>query len=529
MSNIESKIIPFEKAAQFFEELRKRKKQQTVALCHGCFDIVHPGHIRHLKFAREQGTFLVVSITPDSCIQKGSFRPYVPQDLRAENLAALEIVSAVIIAPGDTGAEPIEAVKPDIYVKGSEYALSRDPRFIREKELIESLGGKVLFSSGDVVFSSSELIRERELDTAASEKLSYICLRHGVSRAMIEGIISAAPGKKFLIAGEPVIDEYHYCDRIGVSQEAPALSLSMKYKRQYIAGSGSLAMHLALMGAQVTLISSFNPETQAAETLTKTLTDNNIRLLNTADAKRPVVMKSLYYVDKNQVMEVESGSYFTLDSTLRSAIIKQFKKELKNDPDCVILGDYGYGLISDDLAGEMIHLANTKGVISLSDISMTLRTRLEKFYGSEALAATELELRSCMHDYENGLSVLVERFYRMSRIKELYMLLGDGSAIYFKRPKGGSANMETAHIPQLLHREEDKRGRTEAFAAGVALAKVSRANEVQCMYLGAAMAAIHSRNIGNKPVSKEDLIRFLDEKKELAAAPAKNTQPTGIQ
>src|SRR5687768_10599514 len=72
-------------------------RAQVVVMCHGTFDIVHPGHIRHLMYAREQGDLLVASLTADEFIAKGAGRPYVPQDLRAANLAALEVVDYVLI------------------------------------------------------------------------------------------------------------------------------------------------------------------------------------------------------------------------------------------------------------------------------------------------------------------------------------------------------------------------------------------------------------------------------------------------
>ena len=102
---MEDKVIPFDKIGALVEKLRKKPSPPVIALCHGCFDIVHPGHIRHLKFAREQGDFLAISITPDSCVQKGASRPYVPQDLRAENLAAqISKIAAIESAPGESVA-----------------------------------------------------------------------------------------------------------------------------------------------------------------------------------------------------------------------------------------------------------------------------------------------------------------------------------------------------------------------------------------------------------------------------------------
>lgn len=510
------KIIPFDKLSAYIKNLRIRKKGSVIVLCHGCFDIVHPGHIRHLKFAKEQGNILIVSITPDSCIKKGSSRPYVPQDLRAENLAALEIVDAVTIATGETGLEPIEAIKPDIYVKGNEYSISKDPRFLQEKELVEKYNGRVAYSSGDVVFSSSEIIRDHQFETAEGVKLNYICSRYEITRAFIEKILHNVPNMKFLIVGESILDEYKYCDGIGIAQETPVLSISLKHKAQYIGGSGSLALHLASLGADVTFLTSVNMESEGSDVFMRKINDAGISFVNIQDANRPIVFKSHYFVNNNQVLEMENGLYRPLYSNLRTKIMKQFEKEVKSTPNCIVLSDFGYGLLSEDLVYGMVKSASNKKILLGSDISMTLRTRIEKFYDSEILTATEMELRACMHDYENGLSVLVSNLYSESKIREFYLTLSDGSALFFDRPsKSGSQNMETAHIPNLIHHKLDTLGRGEAFFAGVLLGKVSDANNVQSMYVGSILAALHSQKMGNETLKKDDVIRFLDERKEL--------------
>ena len=107
-----------------------RSSGRTVVQCHGCFDLVHPGHVRYLRFARQLGDILIVSLTADAGVTKGLDRPYIPAELRAENLAAMEFVDWVVIDEHPTAVEILEQVKPDVYVKGREYAVSSDPRFL---------------------------------------------------------------------------------------------------------------------------------------------------------------------------------------------------------------------------------------------------------------------------------------------------------------------------------------------------------------------------------------------------------------
>jgi rfaE bifunctional protein nucleotidyltransferase chain/domain len=115
-----------------------------VVQCHGCFDIVHPGHIRHLQHAARQGDLLLVTITADACVNKGDGRPLFNEELRAENLAALDCVDLVFVNPDPTAEKLLDEVRPDIFIKGREYESNKDPRFAAEREAVERHGGRVV-------------------------------------------------------------------------------------------------------------------------------------------------------------------------------------------------------------------------------------------------------------------------------------------------------------------------------------------------------------------------------------------------
>ena len=147
------------------EELAKllsssRAEGKKIVLCHGVFDLLHIGHIRHLEQAKRLGDILVVTVTPDKYVNKGPHRPAFPEDLRAETIAALDCVDYVVINKWPTAEETIQLLKPDIYVKGAEYRdASRDytRKIIEEEAAVKSIGGEIAFTD-DITFSSSSLI-----------------------------------------------------------------------------------------------------------------------------------------------------------------------------------------------------------------------------------------------------------------------------------------------------------------------------------------------------------------------------------
>src|SRR5436190_12399303 len=124
-------------------------RQKKVIMCHGTFDLVHPGHIRHLIYAKSKADLLITSLTCDQHIAKANFRPFVPQDLRAMNLAALEVVDYVVIDSNPTPIENIKIIQPDLFAKGYEYSKSGlPPKTREEKETLESYGGEILVTPG---------------------------------------------------------------------------------------------------------------------------------------------------------------------------------------------------------------------------------------------------------------------------------------------------------------------------------------------------------------------------------------------
>ena len=135
-----------------------KKTGKTVVMCHGTFDLVHPGHIRHLHYAKEKADVLIVSVTGDKYVTKKSLGTYVPEDLRVRNIAALELVDYTFI---DKNFKPIEAIrklKPNFFLKGYEYNLDngKNEKTLEEKKALDTVGGKIIFSPGDLVYSSTK-------------------------------------------------------------------------------------------------------------------------------------------------------------------------------------------------------------------------------------------------------------------------------------------------------------------------------------------------------------------------------------
>jgi rfaE bifunctional protein nucleotidyltransferase chain/domain len=225
---------------------------RTVVHCHGCFDIVHPGHVHHLQYAKSLGDVLIVSVSSDSNVNKGTARPLIPDELRALNLAALECVDAVYVNPQPTAIELLESLRPDLYIKGSEYELSVDPRFIAERDTVIRNGGRVVYSSGDIVFSSSAIISQMtRTDPFEREKLQRLFDRYSLSAQSLGAGIDAFQDIRAVVIGDYIQDRYHFCEATGIAGEAPVMALRALESQSYDGGAAIVAHHLAARSSQI--------------------------------------------------------------------------------------------------------------------------------------------------------------------------------------------------------------------------------------------------------------------------------------
>ncbi len=153
------KIVEIAGLAGRLEKLKASGKK--IVLCHGCFDLMHPGHIRHFQAAKDLGDILVVTVTPDKYVNKGPGRPVFEAELRAASVAALECVDFVAINEWPYPVETIQLLRPDIYVKGQEYENNEKKMQELEKDLaaLKSVGGKMAFTH-ERVYSSTALLNE---------------------------------------------------------------------------------------------------------------------------------------------------------------------------------------------------------------------------------------------------------------------------------------------------------------------------------------------------------------------------------
>ena len=218
-----------------------RANGRKVVLAHGVFDILHVGHKRHLDIGKRHGDILIVTLTTDKFVNKGPDRPVFAEKLRAEMVAGLESVDYVGISPNPGAEHIIEAVRPNFYLKGSEYSDEEGDvtgRIKTERLMVEKFGGEILYTE-DITFSSSNL-SNRVLQLYPEDAAIFLKeLRTRVTAADLIKEVAAVQSMRCLIIGDTILDEYIYVEPLG--KPAKENIIATKYRDREIFCGGAVA------------------------------------------------------------------------------------------------------------------------------------------------------------------------------------------------------------------------------------------------------------------------------------------------
>ncbi len=494
--SISNKIVTLDQLIRIRRGLRDDGVR--VVQCHGCFDIVHPGHIRHLQFAAAQGDRLIVSVTADAYVNKGPDQPMFTHDLRAENLAALAFVDWVYIHHEPTAVSLLGEIKPEIYIKGAEYASKNDPRFADERAIVESNNGRVVFSSGDVVFSSTAIVESIQKTSRADPdvaQLTKLAQQYDFSTSCIGRIFDQAKGKRVVVVGETILDTYNHCQWPEIAEEHPMLSLRPVSSEQFDGGAAIVAQHLAALGLRPVLCTPISNGFDACPLMDR-MDGLGVEMLP-IEVDAPMPEKQRFLVGRDKVMKLDCTHQFELDAEQRSRVVEQVCAIA--DLDGLVLTDFGLGLFADDWAGVLCDSVRDRVALIAGDVS-GVRSGLLSMKHGDVLCPSEAELRQAMNDHHSTIVELAHRLLYETKSRAILVTLGrDGLAIV-------TGEDQVVRLPALSHDPVDVLGCGDALLASMCASMLGGAELVQSAYVGSVAAAVAGAVVGNVPVGAAQVI-----------------------
>lgn len=494
--------------------LERRRGARAMGLrvvqCHGCFDIVHPGHIRHLRQAKSHGDILLVTITGDSSFAKRGGAPLIPEDLRAENLAELDCVDWVHIEQSKTAEELLKQVEPDVYIKGREYEHNNDPRFLAERSVVENAGGRVVYSSGDVVFSSTALIGalERSVDPYHA-RLTQLLGSDELDGVRINQLISGFRGRRVLVVGETICDVYTHCDQPDVASESPVLTLRPLQERRYDGAAAIIALHLAAMGAKPVLLTGL-PQQPTAMGVRQRLEQAGVEV-HSITTDTALAEKQRFLVGPQKVMKVNRFEPIVLDAARQDELV-ELSGELAKSCEGAIITDFGNGLLSAGIVERMCAAVRPRVNILTGDVSGR-RASLTSFRGADLLCPSEREARETLRLFDESLPAVAWELTKLTSSRAVALTMGSDGLIAFDPladAEGGSGDvhrsrMRGQHIPALSGYPVDPLGCGDAMLAAATLSLCAGGTLLMAMFAGSLAAAVEAQRLGNVAVSAADL------------------------
>lgn len=502
MSLNTSKLIALEQLREVVSKLKSDQKK--VIHCHGVFDLLHLGHIRHLEDAKNQGDVLIVTITPDEFVNKGPGRPAFTDTLRAESLAALSCVDYVAVNNAANAVELLKYIAPNVYFKGIEYKEAADDvtgGITLEKQAVESVGGTLEFSD-KLTFSSSALINQH-LEVLPDEVTDFLGkFKQEHSEAEVLNYLEQASKLKVLIIGETIIDEYKYCQAIGKSSKEPVLVVKDLETEKFAGGVLAVANHVANFSEDVGLISFLGSYDTELDFIRKKLSEK-VQTHFLARKDSPTIVKKRYIEQYffSKLFEVYQINDAMLDPVDEDVLCSTLEKEIPNY-DVVIVVDFGHSMLTPKATEIVCNRSKFLALNTQSNAGNLGYNTISKYPRADHISLAENEMRLEERDRQGDLRPMLKDVAEKLSAKTVVVTRGSKGSLCYS-PKVGFSE-----VPALAGKVVDRVGAGDSFLAVTALCAVQNAPLDILGFIGNAVGAQAVATVGNRhAIAKIPLIR----------------------
>ena len=475
-------------------------KLDTV-LVSGNFNILHPGHLRLFRFAKEFGNSLVVAVESD---RLAGVAAHLPENLRLEGVQSHSLVDDAFIVD-EPIANIILRLRPDVIVKGKEH----EERFNPELAALQEYGGRLVFSSGETLFSSLDLIRN-EFQSYDSRSISVpidYLRRHAIKSSRLVALTSDFADLKVCVVGDLIIDEYITCEPLGMSQEDPTIVVMPVDYTRFVGGAGIVAAHAAGLGATVHFFSVTGNDASRDFALAG-LAAAGVKAHLLIDENRPTTLKQRYRSKGKSLLRVSHLHQGAIPAELQTQLLTALEPVL-DGADLLVFSDFNYGCLPQPFVDQLVTMAKSRGVLLAADSQSSSQVGdISRFSGMDLITPTEREARISTRNREDGLVVLAEQLRQKAVADNILLKLGE-EGLLIHAGSGKCDDWLTDRVEALNSAPKDVAGAGDSLliTSAMALACGSTIWEAAC--LGSMAAAVQVGRVGNTPLRAEELIREL--------------------
>lgn len=467
----------------------------------GSFNVLHPGHLRLLRFARECGDKLIVAVQSD---RVASASAHVREQLRLEGVQSISWVDEAFVFD-EPLADLIIRLRPDVVVKGKEHELSFNP----ELKVLEQYGGALIFSSGETIFSSLDLIRkEFQVPDFDSINLPHeYMLRHNINSARLIYLLQQFSRLKLCVVGDLIVDEYITCEPLGMSQEDPTIVVTPIDSTRFIGGASIVAAHAAGMGASVTFVSVSGSDASRDYALAELASAGvSTRLL--LDESRPTTLKQRYRSKGKSLLRVSHLHQGAISAPLQAQLLTTLGEALVG-ADLLVFSDFNYGCLPQPLVDQLVAIAKGRGVLLAADSQSSSQLGdISRFKGMGLITPTEREARISTRNREHGLVTLAEQLRQQASAQNVLLKLGEEGLMIHAPDESGNSWL-TDRVDALNSAPKDVAGAGDSLLITSAMTLACGGTIWEAACLGSLAAALQVGRVGNTPLRAEELLREL--------------------
>ncbi len=489
-------------------ELNKSKyDKKVIGLCHGVFDLLHLGHIKHFEEAKKNCDILVISLTSDKFVFKGPDRPKFDQNERMEALAALQVVDFVILSDFISAEKNIAQIKPKYYFKGPDYKKNSEDitgKIIKEIKILKKFGGSIIYTSSKN-YSSTKILNHYYNSKKSKDTLREIVKKKfnfDQIKKLIQELITVKP----LVIGEIIIDEYNFCEALGKSGKEPMLVIRDLFKEQYLGGSGAICNHLSEFSSNVSLLSYVGEKSENLNFIKKKLRKNvSLKYIKKSDSTTILKKRFIDEIVKSKILGLYSLNDTPLNQTEEQELTKNFFK-LNKKTNMTIISDYGHGLISKNFVNKIKKVSRFIAVNSQINAANIGHHSLDYYNNVDLMIINEKELRHEMRSKDEKVSSLMKRLSKNMKINYLVVTRGSSGCVLFDRKK-----IKFYYSKAYTSKTIDKMGAGDTMLSILAIC-IFKKIDLNLSLLISSLCAVQSVNtIGNKfSVNKSLLLKDLE-------------------
>ena len=482
--------------------------EKKLVVCYGHFNVIHPGHMRYLKYARSLGDSLIVALLPDAEFHGLGSKNYYPENDRAEGVSLLHIVDCVVILNKGKLDSLIEVIKPSILVLGSEHENERDENIDSAISILEKQQGKVVFQAGETHYGNTDLLYSG-IDDLELEKISLFkkaCRSQNIELKALEKWLDEIKNVNLLVIGDTIVDQYVACDAMGMSAEAPVLVVRELESREFIGGAAIVASHLRALGASCYFLSVVGDDLHACH-VKEELTKCDVKTQLILDPSRPTTYKIRYMVDNQKLFRVSQLKEHKISTEIEEQVIEKIYK-LAPGLDGILVSDFVYGVITEKVLDTVKEVASKYDLRIFGDVQCSSQLgKVTKFKAFDLVFPTEREARLGMENNVDGIERIANSLMQELDSNELLITLGAEGFIAYSKQKDGFMNRQ--YYPAMTANPVDVTGAGDSMFAAMSACVTAGASLMEASAIGACMASLAVCEIGNQPISGTKLKKYL--------------------